>query len=783
MSHILILTKSYFHKTKGQTVSLVALIAIAVMLFNIGFIMQIGISTFFDQRAGELNSGHFAVVVGPAMADASEIEQFLIEHESVIEIEQREVLFSWGDIFVGDHRTSQAIILETDDPTITMNPPSLIGDYLPLVGDVIYIPHFLMVDNGFEIGDSMRLVFQNQEIWFTVGGSTEEIMMGAMGNSGNRFYISDEKFRELQDEFPEAMLPLLTSRLENPEDGSILFNDINNETFTINEEEAGMRFLAMTHEFARLVRTLMPTIIGITIVALAGILLIVCSVVVRFRINSNIEESIKNIGILKATGYENKQIIQSVLLQYGIVTVVGSILGIIATMIFMPFVASVMEGQIGLVWQPSVDLLIGTLTFLGTIGIILLLTYLSTRRIKKLFPLMALRDGITTHNFKKNYFPLEKAKGSLTIMLSFKQVLQSKKQSAMVILIVIGLTFSAVASLTIYYNMVVDNEAFGNTVGGIISDVLVVVEDEEYTEVVRRRLEEMPEVAYLYGRGGGGIRANIDDVNISLTIVEDPSYLGSHMLVEGRFPVHANEIAITPILANMAGFEVGATVMISRDSEFAEFLVTGVVQMMQDLGFFSLMTGEGFRRIEPDFTYVQFHVNLVEDADIDEFIDLIEMRDGDVIRTFNMRSDMEAFFSGMGATVTPVAYGNVIVSGVVIVLILYMIIKTMITRRHKELGIHKALGFTNFQLMNQIALNLLPVIVVGTLIGAIAGHLGFNPIFVAFTRSSGMATADLPTPVNWIVMLVIGLVILSYVTAMLIGRRIRKISAYELVSE
>ena len=785
MKQILLLTKSYFHKTKGQMATLIALVAIAVMLLNIGIIMQIGLSTFFDQRAEELNAPHFTVVVGHGLADSTEVEEFLTHHESVVELEQRDILFSWGELFIGDVAFNQALILETNDPSNTMNPPTLIGDYLPLEGDAIYIPHFLMVDNNLSIGDPLRLIFRQEEIWFTVAGSTEEILLGSLMNGGIRFYISDEKAENLRVEFPNSIYSFITTRLEQPEDSNRLFNDINNATFTFNEENVygSMYFLPMTYEFARETRTFMATIVGITVMALAGILFIICAVVVRFRINNHIETTIKNIGILKAMGYENKQIIGSISLQFGGLTLVGGMAGIGLTLVALPFVAHMMEGQIGLVWRPRVEFWAGSFTLLAVVVFILMLTFLSTRRVKKLYPLMALRDGITTHNFRKNYFALEKAKSPLSLSLSFKQILQNKKQLVMFTLIVAGLSFSAVASLTIYYSMLVNNEAFSNTIGGTVFDVSVIVQDDDVIEEIRGRLEEMPEVARLTARSLGGNRANLDDVNVSLVIVEDTAYLGNHMLVEGRFPVHANEIAISPVLANMPDFEIGQTVTMNREEVETQFLVTGVVQMMQDMGFFSLLTEEGMNRFDPDVRLRLIDMDLIAGVEIDDFIDLVEARDGDVIRAFSGRRDIEAILAGMGTAVTPVAIGNVIISAVVITLVLYMIMKTMIMRRHRELGIQKALGFTNFQLMNQLAMNLLPVIILGTAVGAVAGYFGFNSIFVALMSGTGIGTADLPTPLLWVIILVIGMVALSYGVAMLISRRIRKISAYQLVSE
>jgi len=444
----------------------------------------------------------------------------------------------------------------------------------------------------------------------------------------------------------------------------------------------------------------------------------------------------------------------------------------------------VLEGQIGLTWNPSIELLTGVLILLLVIGFILVLAYLSAHRIKKLSPLVALREGITTHNFKKNYFPLERGKSSLTLLLSFKQLLQNKKQLMMVTLISAGLSFSAVASLTIYYNLIVNNDAFANTIGGMVEDVIVAVAEDFQIEAVRNYLNDMPEIAYFYGiNTTGGLRATANDISMTLLITEDTKYLGTHMLVEGRFPIHANEIAVSPVLINMEDFNIGDTITMSTQEDEAEFLITGVVQLVRDGGIFSLMTQDAVTRLFSDSILRDINVRLAPDVDVALFTEMLEAEKGDLINVFNVREDIATQMGGMTATITPVVFGNVAVSGVVISLVLYMVMKTMITRRHKELGIQKALGFTNFQLMNQLSMNLLPVIILGTIIGVIAGYFGFNSIFVFMMSGTGIGTADLPTPTLWVIILAIGMVVLSYAVAILIARRIRKISAYKLVSE
>jgi putative ABC transport system permease protein len=116
-------------------------------------------------------------------------------------------------------------------------------------------------------------------------------------------------------------------------------------------------------------------------------------------------------------------------------------------------------------------------------------------------------------------------------------------------------------------------------------------------------------------------------------------------------------------------------------------------------------------------------------------------------------------------------------------MMLYLMLKTVILRRRKELGIQKAVGFTTFRLMNQFALNFIPVVTLGVAAGGLTGAFGFNSLFMATVRGMGIMTASMPTPVGMTIIVCIGLVVIAYFFAMLISWRIRKISAYALVSE
>ena len=101
------------------------------------------------------------------------------------------------------------------------------------------------------------------------------------------------------------------------------------------------------------------------------------------------------------------------------------------------------------------------------------------------------------------------------------------------------------------------------------------------------------------------------------------------------------------------------------------------------------------------------------------------MVDGEVV----LSGDRRLFVSNVDSIADSTRMmAALIITGTVllVVLVLYMVIKSMLTRRRGEFGIYKALGYTDRQLMEQIAISFLPASVGGTLAGSLAACLSVN---------------------------------------------------------
>ena len=769
MKNIWLLAKSNLRKSKGQTFSMFLLIMIISMLLNVGLVMFLGIGDFFNKRAEELSTAHFVAFL-PENEPLEKHLDFLGGYPQVYETESGKILLGQGGFYIGNELAEGMSAFAWETTGQQMNPLTLIGESLPLTENAIYIPHFIFLGQGYSLGDDFRINFLETEFVFTVAGSTEETMFGSNTYRIWRFYISEQKYAEIEANFPESEHTLLSARMT---DGWAALNAAYIAEF---------RGITAAHYDYFHNRVMIPMIPALLIVALAFILLIVSSIVIRFRISNDIEEGMVNIGVLKAVGYLSSQIIWSIITQFGLIAFIGGVVGILPSFIVLPIIINLLiEPILGLPWNPEFHSLIFISALTTILVMVLLFAWVTSRRITKLHPIIALRGGITTHSFKKNLLPLDKTRGPLQFLLASKQLLQNKKQAIMLTIIISGLTFSTIVALTMHYNVNVNMDAFVHTVIGDVPDVHIRLNDVEDDHEFREWAVNRPEVISVFGRGVSMVE--VEDYIVQMIITEDFAYFSGYSLLNGRYPILDSEIVLDSITLYTMGKSVGDWVTVRGTEYEQEYIITGVVQLMGT--FVGMINLDGVRRIEPDYAFTDLGMYITgERAETAAFIEIIKAEKGDLLARIsslhgfinNILGTMGNLFAAFGAAV-------LFVVASVVVLVLYLIIKTMIVRRKRELGIQKALGFTTFQLMNQIALNLTPIIIIGVIVGGLGGYLGFNTIFIAIVSGMGIASADLPVPINWVIGVSVGLVMLSYTVSMLIAWKIRKISAYLLVTE
>ncbi len=579
------------------------------------------------------------------------------------------------------------------------------------------MPYSLKTNAGYELGDHFTINYRERGYTYQIAGFFETTMMGTNNIGVLKFMLPETSYVELRDGLDIHSEGLIISAImEDQTQSSKLKNDFNKK-FQQSTEGTNSYIWGLDIELVKSVNTLTINMVATILVAFAIIIVLVSLIVIKFRVSNSIEDGMANIGVLKAIGYTSRQILSSIILQFFLIALCGSVIGIALSYVLMPFFGAIITTLSGLIWIQSFDLVINIVTIVLVALSVLVVTLLSAFRVRKIVPVAALRGGIQTHNFRKNYFPLEKARGGLHFLLAIKSALANAKQNIMILLIIIALTFASVFSVVLYYNIASDKTAFINLFGAEPANVYIAVKSDTDTRTLISDIEQMEHVrkVNLFDL----IKTEIDGQTVYTNITDDYDQLENNIVYEGRQPKYENEISISWLVSGQINKGIGDTVEVEFGNKTDSFLVTGISQAMGNGGNVAALTLEGIQQLSPDYkgSILYAYLDGISNKD---FIKNVQEQFGEqIFDVLDIDENIESQTSMYTTAVFAVMLMVLIITVVVVVMILYLVIKTMIIRRKKEFGVMKAIGYSTIQLMNQISISFLPVIITGVTIGGI----------------------------------------------------------------
>jgi putative ABC transport system permease protein len=779
MKKILLLTLANLRKGKGQTFSFFIMIVIGALLFNHGLITWLNFNKTYDIKSIEMNSGHiYQAMLKRDYKD--ELYDMVENHEEVTTISKRDILLVNNTFLYSSGDMSMVTALLNRDDDISMGRASMVEQSEMNYEKSIYLPYLLKAGGGYKIGDTFTMTIGTKAYSFTVAGFFEDIFFGSINLGLMSMMFDDATYKELATELgEEAQGVILLAQVKNKEEANKTITDISSYILTKVEHPSLMRGGSFNQAKAAL--TMTASIGSTIIVAFSLIIMIVSLIVIKFRISNSIDEDMKNMGVLKAVGYVSHQIVLAVILQFTVVAVIGTILGIGLSYSILPLASYAYAAQSGLIWEQGFDIPSTLITFMIVVGMVILTSYLSSNRIRRIPPIIALRGGITTHNFKKNHIPLQKYSGNINILLSLKNILQNTNQNIMIGLIIAAISFTSVFASIMYYNITVNDKAFVDTVSVELSSVSFYMNKGNYDKTFIHKLQELPEVEKaLYFEFSSVL---VEGNNVSVYITEDFSKKNNKKCYEGRDPIYDNEVAIGGVMAKELGKKIGDTITLSYGQEKEDYLVTGLIQSAYNMGYDSEITTKGYMKLQNNEELEEIYVYLHENVKEEDFIEkVIELYGESFLSYTNLKKVADSQLGVYKKIVRIIATIIIIITASVVWLILYLVIKTVIIRKRHEYGIQKAVGFTTNQLIIQLSFSYLPVVAVGALLGCIMGYLGTNPMLSVLLQGAGiMKIVFIINPIL-LISLYIGICFLAFAVSILVALRIRRISAYSLMN-
>lgn len=781
-------------KTKSTSCTLALLFLISALLINSGLLVTLNYGNYFKDIKKDLNTSDAYYMI-PQTIYTDEVEQFFDTNEHVKDYQINKVLWLDSEVRYNGTDKSQTIVFSNMDEDRQMSKWKYVGKHLDPDDMSVYVPDIFKAVGGYKLNDKITLNYKNgdtnedMKLVFTIKGFTEDAFFSSTDTGMLGFYLPSDTYQKVSQMLPETKRQgnLIFTDLDKVGNVSKVENSLrsllNLENSSMMANDSSKMIVAIDIDLVDLSRCMMASMIAVMMVVFAAIIVIVCLLVVRFRIINSLEDDILKIGSLKSIGYTNKQIICSLLMQFLTISGLGTILGIAVSYPLLPSISNILEQQSGLKWVQGFDPKVSAITLIVLVGIVALVTFIAARRVRTLTPVSALRGETTAKKYNKNRLNFETTRGNISVLLAFKSIIQNIKQNIMIIVILIAVTFAGAYGVIMYYNTTFDTTAFAEVPGFEITNSIVTLDptkDHKEVEDAIRKMDEVKKIQYL-----DEVKVKIKDIDAACYIMDDYEHRETNLVYEGHYPKKSGEVALAGILAKRINKKIGDKVTVKSGNNTITLKVTGLTNGSNMGGINLCMLKTDYVQISPDYKQQLLYVYLKKGTDAGKFADKIEdtfPRDV-VIGASNFDKLMEEGMASYQNIVAIMGIAMFVITIFVITLVLYFVISSSIIRRKRDIGIQKAIGFTTVQLMQQISLSFVIPIFIGTVVGCILGAVYTNPLMSICMRGVGIMKAGFIIDKFSVIIFSAAILLFSYLLSLLITWRIRKISAYALVTE
>lgn len=586
-----------------------------------------------------------------------------------------------------------------------------------------YLPYSLMAANNLSTGDKLKVTVGDTSVELKIAGEMLDAVLGSDFISMKRVLLNQEDY--------DTLLAAASSA-DNME-YYLYMADINNrQEFTNEFLSSGIQSISNFSLSTLKAAYMMDMIIAVTFAVVSVVLIIIALVVLRFTVAFTMEQEYREIGILKALGIKNSGIRLLYLSKHIALALIGSLLGLGCSLPLGNIMVESASRRIML--EDNNIVVFQILSALAVLVIVLALGYFYTGRVKKISPITAIRSGSTGESFSRSSALSLKRSGflPLPLFMSLNDILSGIKKFAMMILIftlgviMINIPSNAVSTLKsdeMIYLMQMSP-----------CDGAVIYGDNDIISKSRSEIEkELDEVKAKLK--DNGIEAEVfREIVFQYTLSHNENLVSSiaaqgiytdtedYRYTEGTPPELENEVAVTSVIAQNLGADIGDIVEIAMDGESRKFIITALFESMSNMG-------EGVRFTEDtELDYekkigamgIQFRfTDELSEEEKQQRLDEIQ----DIFPDYEV-VDVEGYIDSLlGDSISDMldSVSKVILIIVMAInaLIAVLMVRTFITRERGDIAMLKSLGFKNRTLVLWQSLRISLVLIVSVILGAL----------------------------------------------------------------
>ena len=629
-------------KEKSAFASFGIIILITALILNCAAVLLRQVDRAYDEKFKNLSAATLNVVV-PRTMDSRELEKEIGEIESVEKKERHTAIMTETTVkdFNGADFSMNTVFYNMENER-TLNKFELISESEETVENPIYIPLYVSNFGGFSLNDKIVYVIDGKSHSFTVAGVIEEMQYGNYGSGLLCAYLPEAEFVKFEETYGDRAVSEYSMNLKNGADIHKAKEDLRKAL----EDKGVMALSILDSESVKGVRTMVTDLLVMILAAFALIILAVSVFLSNFKVKNTIESEMVNMSVLKALGYTSAQIVASITLPYGMVSLLFASIGTGLSYALLPALCSVLTVQSGFSFGIHFDLLSFICVICIPVGVVTFFTFASAQIIKKTQPIDGLRGNTELKHAKRNYFPLEKTKGNIKCLLVLKQMAISKKQNVMLFLVSFILMVLIAFSGTLFYNVVVEPENFMSALSDETADVIIYPKSDCVSGLEKKlKDDQRVDVSLKYMTS----TVKIEDKVVSAFACEDFSKVRNDVCYMGENPKAKDEIALGSTFEG--DFKIGDTVSVTVDDITKNFRVTGFVQSVNLQGELCELSIDGCNSLfsENQTPALYVYLETPEDAEkvAEEYKSDCSEQVADTVNAYKLQKEAQEMYMGI----------------------------------------------------------------------------------------------------------------------------------------
>ncbi len=626
-------------------------------------------------------------------------------------------------IVVSDLKNTNTIFTEKDEPLQAVAKGEM---YAPtrFLGDE---------DAVLQVGDKVTIELGDVKKTFTVKGGVKDALFGSGMIGMSRLLVNEEDYKELLTQESANFHNLCIYTKDTAEYQNRLLDE--NVDLTFSE---GIEIIKVMY--------IMDMVIAAVLLIVSICLILISMVILRFTIQFTLSEEFREIGVMKALGIGNHRIRGLYIVKYSAIAIVGSMIGFFASIPFSEMMLARLSKNIMILSKAGygLNLVCAVVVAVVVVGF----SYFCTRTIRQFSPIAAIRNGENGERYRrKGLIYLNRVGMRPVLFMAVNDIISDfRRYISLAVIFLLGLllllvpintinTLSSDKIVTLFSMAQCDH---------VVSREMIFQKDFDGRESVEKDLQKLQEDLQEKGipaetfmemvfrftvSHGDKKTSSLAFQGLGDVTNEDYTYL------EGSAPQNEKEIAITHVVSDAIGADIGDTVTITYGEEVREYTVSAICQSMNN-------GGEGVRMYAGEALDFQFvagsfgiQVRYTDDPDGKE----LERRK-DVLKdmfpeekTYDPGDYVMVMIGDIISQIESVKQLILLVVLVINMLVTVLMVRSFLAKEKREIAVMKSIGFRNGSLILwqtiRIGVILILSIVIGVLISTPVSQISSGQVF------------------------------------------------------